>query len=76
MGNTSHEANLENLRVFLNLDHCASAVLEKFAALPGAVSRMEGDGMDYVYIPSTRENPVLMVAHADVVEDDGALPEL
>ncbi len=76
MGNTNHEADLENLRVFLNLDHCASAVLEKFAALPGAVSRMEGDGKDYVYIPSTRETPVLLVAHADVVEDDGDLPEL
>ena len=72
----NQEAALEVLRDFLKLDHSASVVLKKFAALPGAVSRLEGDGRDYVYIPSTRENPVLMVAHADVFEESGRLPVL
>ena len=76
MTKNNQEAALDVLRDFLRLDHCASVVLERFAALPGAVSRLERDGRDYVYIPSTRENPVLMVAHADVYEESGHLPVL
>ena len=76
MTKNNQEAALDVLRDFLRLNHCASAVLDKFAALRGAVSRLKGDGRDYVYIPSTREKPVLMVAHADVYEESGRQPVL
>lgn len=45
-------------------------MLEKFAALPGAVSRSRGEEENFVYVPGTRENAVLLVAHADTVGDE------
>lgn len=72
----NQENALAVLREFLSLEHCSSAVLEKFAQLPGARSRRLGDRRDYVYIPSTRPSPVLLVAHADVDVDLHQTPVL
>lgn len=58
------------LKEFLALPHRASAVLEKFAALPGAVRRSGGQGEGFVYIPGTRETSVLLVAHADTAGEE------
>ena len=58
------------LKEFLSLPHRASAVLGKFAALPGAVRRSGDPGEGFVYIPGTRENCVLLVAHADTVGEE------
>ena len=44
-------------------------VLEKFAALPRASARLEGDKYDFVYIHGTRDDSVLLIAHADTVWD-------
>ena len=57
------------LKEFLSLPHRASAVLEKFAALPGAVRKSGGEEEGFVYIPGTREKGVLLVAHADTVAE-------
>ena len=54
------------LNEFLSLPHCGEAVLEKFAALPGAVRHSGGELEGFVYIPGTRKNPVLLIAHGDV----------
>lgn len=44
----------------------SGAVIDKFAALPGAIRR--GDGaMQFVFIKGTRDNKILLVAHADTV---------
>ena len=41
-------------------------IFEKFAALPGAISKKGALPLqDFVYIPGTREDRVLLVAHAD-----------
>ncbi len=57
------------LKESLSLPHRASAVLDKFAALPGAVRKSGGEKEGFVYIPGTREKGVLLVAHADTVAD-------
>ena len=55
------------LRDYLALPHRAAAVFERFAALPGAVRETGAPGEGFVYIPGSRENAVLLVAHADTV---------
>lgn len=55
------------LRDFLALPHRADAVLERFAALPRAIRKTCGPGEGFVYLPGSRENAVLLVAHADTV---------
>ena len=67
-----HRRNHAALREFLALPHRAAAVLDKFAALPEAVRKSGGDGEGFVYVPATRKNAVLLVAHADVVGDENA----
>ena len=62
--------DLNVLKEFLELPHNPIAVLDKFSQLPGAVSGMGEWWGDYVYIPSARPSPVLLVAHADVVGDE------
>ena len=47
----------------------ADEVLYKFKNLPRAISRFDGDKRNFVYIPGTREDRVLLVAHADTVWD-------
>lgn len=64
------------LREFLALPHRAEAVLDKFAALPGAVSEANGPLEGFVYVPPTRKNAVLLVAHADTVADETVKIEL
>lgn len=69
MENCCNEAPFAVLREFLALPHNANAVLEKFAALPNAVRKTGGPKEGFVYIPGTRENAVLLVAHADTRYD-------
>ena len=68
--------NLEILKDYLALPHSAHAVHERFSRLPEAVCGMDSEGFGYVYVPSRRTSPVLMVAHADVVGDEEHIPEL
>ena len=63
------QSDLEVLREFLSLPHQSSAVLDKFAALNGAVRKSGGEEKGFVYIPGKREKGVLLVAHADTVAD-------
>ncbi|MBQ3869228.1 MAG: hypothetical protein II777_01670 [Clostridia bacterium] len=44
-------------------------ILKKFAKLPRASARLEGDKYDFVYVHGTREDRVLLIAHADTVWD-------
>ncbi len=62
---------IETLRTFLNtpLDS-GDAIFERFAALPGAIShRGTGPLQRYVYLPGTRKDRVVLVAHMDTVWD-------
>ena len=61
------QSDYQVLRDFLSLHHRADAVLEKFAALTGAVRETCAAGEGFVYLPGSRENAVLLVAHADTV---------
>ena len=64
-----HHPDYVTLREFLALPHRADAVSDKFAALPGAVKRTGGEKEGFVYVPATRKNAVLLVAHADTAGD-------
>lgn len=44
-------------------------VLGEFAKLPGAISHFDGGKRNFVYVPGTREDRVVLVAHADTVWD-------
>lgn len=73
------ENYLNTLRFFLSMPLNATPVLEHFAAMPNAQphnldapARQER----FVYIPATRQKPVLLVAHADTYTETGCLPEL
>ena len=44
-------------------------LMEVFGALEGAVSVFDGDKRNFVYIPGTRQDRTLLVAHADTVWD-------
>lgn len=66
------ELALFTLRRFLSFDlGTPFGVLGEFAALPGAVAHYDGDKHNFVYVPGTREDRVLLVAHADTVWDGG-----
>ena len=69
----NNRPDLGILREFLSMPHVGEAVLKKFAALPGAIGNSGGDMEGFVYVPGTREDGVLLVAHADTVghEYDG-----
>ncbi len=43
----------------------------EFAKLPGAVSCFDGGKRNFVYVPGTRKDRVVLVAHADTVWDSG-----
>lgn len=48
----------------------SEGVLKTFAELPRAICHYDGDKNNFVYIPGTREDRVLLIAHADTVWDD------
>jgi len=53
------------LKEFLSIPvHSADGVFDRFAALPGAIIRGKGQER-FLYVPGTRQNKVLLVAHAD-----------
>ena len=45
-------------------------VLKAFADLPGAISHFDSGKHNFVYVPGTRQDRVLLVAHADTVWDE------
>ncbi|MBQ9748285.1 MAG: hypothetical protein IJV98_05820 [Clostridia bacterium] len=47
----------------------SQGVLAEFAKLPRAIARFDGDKHNFVYVPGTREDRVLLIAHADTVWD-------
>ncbi|MBQ7364961.1 MAG: hypothetical protein IJW46_05135 [Clostridia bacterium] len=58
------------LKRFLSFPLTSSeGILATFAALPGAISHFDGGKNNFVYIPGSREDRVLLVAHADTVWD-------
>lgn len=64
------KAAMEALEGFLSLDiTSAEGVLDIFSALPGAISHYDGEKNNFVYLPGTRPDRVLLVAHADTVWD-------
>ena len=71
-----HESDYLVLREFLSLPHRAETVLDRFAGLPHAVEEKHGEKEGFVYIPGTRENAVLLVAHADTVGEEDFAVEL
>lgn len=58
---------LETLRFFLTMPLNATPVLEHFAKMPNAKYSDFGGQERFVYVPATRPNPVLLVAHADTI---------
>lgn len=44
-------------------------LLKKFAELPGAISHFDGGKKNFVYVPGTRKDRVVLIAHADTVWD-------
>lgn len=64
------ESSKEGLEHFLSFPLSSSTdVLNEFSKLPGAISCFNGDKNNYVYIPGTRKDRVVLVAHADTVWD-------
>ncbi len=55
---------------FLSFDLTNSTgVLDKFASLPGAISCRDGEKRNYVFVPGSREDRIVIAAHADTVWD-------
>ena len=67
---------LATLRFFLSMPLNATPVLEHFAAMPNAQFRDFGGQKRFVYIPASRDNAVLLVAHADTVDETNYPTEL
>lgn len=61
--------NREALEKFLGMDmSSATPVLEEFAKLPNATWYKEGQQLEqFVYVRGTREDKILLIAHADTV---------
>ena len=60
----------EALEKFCSFDiTSAKEILDEFASLPGAIVHCDGGKDNFVYVPGTREDRVLLVAHADTVWD-------
>ena len=58
------------LMTLLSLDPADSTpVLEFFSGLPGSVACFEGGKNNFVYVPGSRTDRVVLVAHADTVWD-------
>ncbi|MEJ5365406.1 MAG: hypothetical protein WHS86_09915 [Desulfosoma sp.] len=56
------------LEEFLSLSlESSDPVLQRFGNLPGAVHRDGGDGRRFVYVPGSRKDRIVLVAHADTV---------
>lgn len=72
----SQRSDLDVLREFLAMPHRSAAVLDKFAALPRAVRRSGCRQTGFVYIPGTRKDGVLLVAHADTVGEENLAVDL
>ena len=47
----------------------SKSVLNVFASLPGALCHFDGEHRNFVYVPGTRKDRVILVAHADTVWD-------
>ena len=61
----------KTLEMFLSFPlNTGKPVLEHFATLPGASVHLDGGKNNFVYVPGTREDRVLLVAHVDTVWDE------
>ena len=61
----------ETLLEFLSLPIADSKpVMKLFESLPGAIAHYDGGKRNFVYVPGTRKDRVLLVAHADTVWDE------
>lgn len=66
---TKHSAR-KVLEEFLSFPVCSAApVLRKFAELDGAVSCIRDGKENFVYVPGTREDRIVLAAHADAYWD-------
>lgn len=64
----------EELKRFLSLPISTSrAVFEIFEKLPRAIHHYDEETKNFVYVPGTREDRVLLIAHADTVWDKDGL---
>ncbi len=54
----------------------AMPVLQRFAALDSAISHFDGGKNNFVYVPGTRDDRVVLVAHADTFWDAAYLQDL
>ena len=62
---------IDTLKEFCSFDISTSKeVMKKFEELPGAIAHYDGGKNNFVYIPGTREDRVLLVSHADTVWDE------
>ena len=67
----------ETLEKFLSMTVKSSDdVIDAFAALPNAQKYGDEPLKRFVYIPGTRDDKVLLVAHADTIWDKNYMPEL
>lgn len=59
------------LEHFLNMPLCSSKkILEEFSKLEGAFYFRNPESQSFVYIPGTRKDRVLLIAHADTAWDE------
>lgn len=67
-----NRSDIRTLVEFLNMTiNSSEPVFAKFEALPGVITNGSGSSK-YVYVPGSRANRVLLIAHADTVwEDEG-----
>jgi len=67
----------ETLELYLAIDlSSAMPVLERFAKINGAMAVFDGGKNNFVYVPGTRKDRVLLVAHADTVWDSAYCPTM
>lgn len=67
---------LNTLRMFLTMEHNSISVMEKFSTLPNSCHQISKNKNGWVYIPGTRKNRILLVAHADTVFNINIKPTL
>ena len=56
--------------------HMTYPVLRQFADLPGAIAHFDGEKNNFVYVPGSRSDRVVLIAHADTVWDEYYLKQL
>ena len=66
----SSENEKDVLMEFLSFTlQSSEPILEKFSKLSGAIVHIDGEKKNFVYVPGSREDRVVLVAHSDTVWD-------